>query len=167
MKRITDALELLTWQHDTVAAQLASAARAAAGLPRHRALDALGEALGLHLDVEHALFYPAIGRLVSPGLREELDAEHHALQVALAELLWLDVDDPWGPAALDTLRGRFARHCAWHEQVLFVAAAECLPAAELVALGEAMHAWPIREPAAAARVRPRSTPAGACELTRS
>jgi hypothetical protein len=141
MTRISDALELLTAQHAELDALVADVV--AAGLDpqaRARTLGELADKLTTHLAVEQELFYPSIG---SVGARTmvmtEVIAEHVEIKRALADLLWIELDDAdWLPR-LTRLRDLLAGHTGWQEDILFEAVARTMSSESLAEIGEQLR----------------------------
>lgn len=130
-------LELLSRQHAEIDALLA---RLAAEPVRPDLVDQLVERVTAHLAAEQEILYPAAATLVSSDVMCELMLEHAAIKRAAADLLWLDGDDPHVEAQLAALAGLLDGHTRWQEQELFAAVAAELPAGQLAALADALHA---------------------------
>lgn len=140
MKRISDALELLTAQHDELVALLAQIPPLT-GERRGLALGELADKLTTHLAAEQELFYPALGGEVTTPPADEWRAEHERLTEAVGELLGLDAASPAVAPLFASLSALFADHVRAQEDGLFVTVAEAVPAAELTALGTELDEW--------------------------
>ena len=125
MTRISDALELLTAQHDELV-ELASAAKRD---PRKVGL--LADKLATHLAAEHDLFYPSVAALAPTD-------EHDQLLAALAAVLASPSAEL--VARIDALVQLIELHVA-REDELFIAISQLLPEGALVEIGEQLHAW--------------------------
>jgi hypothetical protein len=132
MNRISDALELLTAQHEEIERLLGELTTAG---PDARLFGELADKLTTHLSAEQELFYPSIAGAVPPPA--ELIAQHARIKRVVADLLWRELDDD-GLALLRTL---FSHHIREQEGGLFMAVAEAMPAAALCGVGEQLRAW--------------------------
>ena len=125
MTRITDALELLTAQHDELVELVATAQRDPG------VLGELADKLSSHLAVEQEILYPSLA--AAPQ-----NEEHEALLTALADVL----ASP--PATLNArlavLADRLELHVA-REDELYIAMSEMLPDAVFAELGAQLIAW--------------------------
>lgn len=130
MTRISDALELLTAQHDELE-QLVAELIAAHGDPR--ILVELADKLTTHLAAETELFYPSVVA-VAPV------EEHAELKAVVADLMLRPLDDPERDALVERLRLLVELHVA-REDELFCAIAELMPTATLVGIGDQLQAW--------------------------
>lgn len=130
MTPISDALELLTAQHE----QIEDLFEQVWQIGDESAFVELADKLATHLALEQELFYPAIGSRLSDCVHEELLAEHNAIKVALAELSWIGTGDPEFRERLADLGSLIIGHASWQEDELFEAIAETMTAAELAAL---------------------------------
>lgn len=132
MKQIADALELLTAQHDDIAAELAAIPTVeASGLAR--ALGALADDVATHLAVE-AQFLATLG-IHAP------EAEHDHLRAALAELLAMDMASPALGARIAAFTARWSAHATTQEHTMFIALAETLEPSVLADIGTQLGAW--------------------------
>lgn len=125
MTRITDALELLTAQHDELVELVATAQR------DPRVLGELADKLSSHLVAEAELLYPQLAAATQ-------DAEHEALMNALADVL----ASP--PATLNARLVRLGELLELHvarEDELYIAMSEMLPDAVFAELGAQLLAW--------------------------
>lgn len=141
MQRISDALELLTAQHDEIEMLLTEIADAANLDRRTRAITELADRVTVHLAAEQVLFYPAVSTVMSREVHAELLAEHCEIKRVLADLLWLDGDDTRLERKLFALKSLFDCHATWQERDLFETVAESISAAELTALGTEITDW--------------------------
>ncbi|HVK84975.1 MAG TPA: hemerythrin domain-containing protein [Kofleriaceae bacterium] len=150
MDRISDALELLTAQHDEIERLLAVVSTSGSPESRHRARIDLAELLPLHLALEQELFYPNMATVISNDVLRELVAEHGEIKRILADVLWAELDDDELERELSMLHELFEVHRAWQESYLFETVAEARDAFELAQLGAQMHEWVERLSIAAA-----------------
>jgi hypothetical protein len=145
MTPISDALELLTAQHEEIDDLLATARQTRAP----STFDELADKLVAHLALEQELFYPVVATAIARDVLDELVQEHVAIKRVLAEIVWLGADDPDVGARLSELAFLLAGHCSWQEQQLFVTVAESMSCDALLALGTRLQAFDAL-PAAAA-----------------
>ncbi|MGE0399441.1 MAG: hemerythrin domain-containing protein [Kofleriaceae bacterium] len=141
MQRISDALELLTAQHDEIEALIAEIADTVNPDRRAQAITELADRLTVHLAAEQVLFYPAVSMLISREVHQELLAEHAEIKRVLADLLWLEGEDMRLERKLASLKALMDIHATWQERELFETVAETRSAEELVALGTEITAW--------------------------
>src|SRR6185503_5910208 len=99
MPVITDALELLTAQHE----QIEDLYEQVRQIGDESAFIELVDKLNTHLALEAELFYPAVKRHLPDPLREELLAEHAAIRKVLGDLQWHSLEDATFRAQLDAL----------------------------------------------------------------
>ena len=133
---ISDALELLTAQHE----QIDDLFELFATLRDPDALDELADTLTLHLSVEHELLYPRLSPPLTREILDELTAEHDEIRRVLAELVWFGVSDAEFEPRLDWLGTLLEGHVGYQEDELFTRAAEAMTGAELVDLGTRLAA---------------------------
>ncbi len=141
MQRISDALELLTAQHDEIEMLLAEIADTANPDRRTQAITELADRVTIHLAAEQVLFYPAVSTVMSREVHTELLAEHAEIKRVLADLLWLDGDDTRLVHKLSALKALVDCHATWQERDLFETVAESWSAEELTALGTEITNW--------------------------
>jgi hypothetical protein len=138
MPAIDDALELFTAQHE----QIEDLYEQVRQIGDEAAFVELADKLATHLALEAELFYPAIGRHLSPAVMSERADEHAAIKQVVAELPWLaSPRDPAFRRTLARLGELLAGHTAWQEDELFPAAASALSPSELAALCERFYAF--------------------------
>lgn len=145
MRPITDALELLTAQHEEIDGLLAQARRTGDGT----GIAPLVARLVAHLALEQELLYPVVAPVMSRDVLDEVLREHLAIKLVLAELVWRGDDPPDVAANLTYLAALLAGHAGWQEQRLFVAAAEALSPETLAELGGRLHTYVTTFPIAA------------------
>jgi hypothetical protein len=138
---ITNAIELLTQQHDEIEALLVEVAATGSESVRTGALSELADKLTLHLAVEQELLYPAADPMISTAVYTELLAEHQEIKRILADLIWLEQEDRRFARKLLSLQQLLQLHEAWQENELFVRLANGLPAPRLADLGTEVHSW--------------------------
>jgi hypothetical protein len=141
MQRISDALELLTAQHDEIDALIAEIGSTANPDRRSQAITDLADKLTVHLAAEQVLFYPTVSMLISREVHQELLAEHAEIKRVLADLLWLDGENARLERKLSALKALLDCHSTWQEQDLFETVAEQRSAAELAELGTEITDW--------------------------
>lgn len=138
---ITNAIELLTQQHDEIEALLVEVSAINSPSARTGALSELADKLTLHLAVEQELLYPAADPLIGPEVRAELLAEHQEIKRILADLIWLEQEDQRFARKLVGLQQLLQWHEAWQEAELFVRLSQGLPAPRLADLGVDVGSW--------------------------
>jgi hypothetical protein len=135
MKRISDALELLTTQHE----QIEDLFEQVRQIGDEAAFVELVDKLSTHLAMEQELLYPAMSKRLSRDVIAELDAEHREMKKLLAELAWLGTRDREFRAKLDDLGVLLGGHAAWQEDELFTAAAETMTRDQLANLCDRIY----------------------------
>jgi hypothetical protein len=130
MTPISDALELLTAQHE----QIEDLFEQVRQIGDEAAFTELVDKLSTHLALEQDLFYPVIARQLAPATMDELHAEHAAIKRLIGEMVWLGTRDAEFRAKLGELGTLLVGHSSWQEDELFTAAAESLTRDELAAL---------------------------------
>lgn len=137
MRPISDALELLTAQHEVIEFLVIQVQQTYDS----DAFDELTENLVAHLALEQELFYPAIASAMSADVEDELLAEHAAIKGVLAEMIWLGVDDKDFGAKLAELSILLDGHCGYQEDSLFEVVAETLADEQLASLGYELQSF--------------------------
>jgi hypothetical protein len=127
MPVISDALELLTAQHE----QIDSLLDLVAALHDPDALAELADTIAQHVSVEQRLLYPQRALQLPRDIYDELLAEHDELRRVLAELVWRGVDDDDFVAELANLRVLLDGHVAYQEDELFTRAAAAMSVSQL------------------------------------
>lgn len=138
---LTNAIELLTSQHDEIEALLVEVAATGSDSVHSGALSELADKLTLHLAVEQELLYPAADPLITPEVHAELLAEHGEIKRILADLIWLEREDQRFAQRLVSLQALLQVHETWQELELFVRLARGLPAPRLENLDHDVHSW--------------------------
>jgi hypothetical protein len=133
---ITDALELLTAQHE----QIEDLYEQVRQIGDEAAFIELVDKLTTHLALEQELLYPAVSTL-SPEVRNELIAEHSAIKRVLGDLVWLGTRDAEFRAKLADLGQLLIGHATWQEDELFTRAAETLSRDALAALCDRCYSF--------------------------
>ena len=146
MTGIVDVLALLTAQHDQIEDLLV---RVADPATRALAFTELADLLPSHLALEQEVFYPAVGSLFGRALMDEVMAEHCEIKRVLADLLWIDIDDPRFGRKLAALAQLLDGHCGWQEDRMFASVAESVAVETRLALGARMQQSLELEPLAA------------------
>ena len=137
MRPISDALELLTAQHEVIEFLVVQVQQTYDA----DAFDELTEKLVAHLALEQELFYPAITVALSSDVEHELVAEHAAIKRVLAEMVWIGVEDPDFGGKLIELSSLLDGHCGYQEDLLFEVVAETLPSDRLATLGDELQSY--------------------------
>lgn len=140
MQRISDALELLTAQHDEIEALISEIADTQNPDRRNQAITELADRITVHLAAEQVLFYPSVSTLISRKLHTELIAEHAEIKRVLADVLWLDAGVQ-RDRKLSALKALVDCHATWQERELFENVAEARTEEELAALGTEITNW--------------------------
>jgi hypothetical protein len=130
MTPISDALELLTAQHE----QIEDLYEQVRQIGDEAAFVELADKLATHLALEQDLLYPAMSKQIAPDVMSELLAEHVSIKQVLADLVWLGTRDPDFRPKLVRLGDLLVGHSAWQEDELFTAAAESMSTEELASL---------------------------------
>ncbi len=132
MKRIADALELLTAQHEELDLQLKKIDTVASA-QRALALGLLADKLATHLAAEQQLL----------DLLEVTDYadDHDRVRNALADVLALDVEAAEMPARIEALGAVLGKHTTWQEEILFVMLAETVEPTVLEQVGALLGEW--------------------------
>lgn len=130
MPAISDALELLTAQHE----QIEDLFEQVRQIGDEAAFVELADKLSNHLALEHDLFYPAIAAHLSAPVLDELTAEHTAIKQALADLSFMPIRSASFRGKLNELGNLLFGHSAWQEDELFTAIAESVEKDELARL---------------------------------
>jgi len=140
-KTTTDAIELLTSQHDEVD-ELFLMIEKTADEDRKRAyFEELADKLAAHAKIEETFFYPAALSAATRDLVVESVEEHLAMKRTLADLLELDVGDEHFAAKLKVLQEQVQHHAREEEEgKLFPDVKKLLDEEELGALGGEMLA---------------------------
>lgn len=132
MKRIVDALELLTAQHETISAELAvlptvDASRFA------NVLGELADQITTHLVIEEQ-FLTMLGISIPVF-------EHEGLRLAVAELLAVEMTSPALRDRIDTLTARWSAHAAPQDEAIFISLAEIVTPKLLEEIGAQLGTW--------------------------
>ena len=135
MQPITDALELLTAQHDDIDVLLTAIDQAPSPGRRSQLITDLADQVTIHLAVEQELFYPAVSML-----SDDVLAEHAEIKRVLADLLWR-VHDERGGHTLARLRNLLSAHATRQEGEVFETIAETRTRAELAQIGDDITGW--------------------------
>jgi hypothetical protein len=130
MTPISDALELLTAQHE----QIEDLFEQVRQIGDEAAFTELVDKLSTHLALEQELFYPAMRQQLKPTVLDEILAEHAAIKKLLGDMVWQNPREAEFRAKLNDLGVLLAGHAAWQEDELFTTAAETMSEGELAAL---------------------------------
>jgi hemerythrin-like domain-containing protein len=130
MKRIADALELLTAQHDEIASLLTLLQHDA---DRVHLLGEVADQLATHLVCEHDL--------LEHLHIDEIGDDHTRLQAALEAVFQTELTSSEMPARIARFSEIFARHVRWQEDVVFVTLAETISPDVLERIGAQLAKW--------------------------
>jgi hemerythrin superfamily protein len=140
MDDTTDALELLSDQHDEVLDVIARL-EAADDDEKDELFRELADMIAAHSTVEEKLFYPTVMSEQTAALLLEATEEHLAVKRVLADMLELSPDDDHFDAKLTVLRDEFRHHAKDEEEnKLFPIVRQLLGADERAALGNELVA---------------------------
>ena len=136
------ATELLKTDHAEIRALLAELARATALAPgatasrvRWQLIETLGNALDVHMELEHEMFYPAVREIEGAvSLVQAAELEDDEVRELLAVVLGMDAGDHEAAVKIDDLQKAFLHHASEEERVVFRKVRELDPA-ELERLG--------------------------------
>jgi hemerythrin superfamily protein len=141
MDTTTDALELLTSQHDEVDELFAMIEKTADADRKQAYFTELADKLAAHAKIEETYFYPAVSAKSTRDLVVESTEEHLSIKRVLADLLDLDAGDEHFDAKLKVLKEQVEHHAREEEEgALFPKVKKLLSADELSALGGEMLA---------------------------
>lgn len=132
MKRIIDALELLTAQHEAISSELAEISTVEVNALA-RALGELADQVATHLTVEEQ-FLTMLG-LVVPTV------EHDELRLALADILASDLSSPELSTRIADFSERWVAHSGSQEQTIFIPLAETIMPHVLKDIGMQLGTW--------------------------
>jgi len=156
----TNALELLTQQHEQVQALIEEIEDSDDPSERSRLFESLADQIAAHTTIEEKLFYPAVMHETTRELLVEAVEEHLAVKRVLADMMELDPNDEHWCAKLIVLRDQFVHHAQDEEEdQLFPQVRELLDEDQLAALGNELLAMFERllEKGAPRRVVPSET----------
>ena len=141
MKNTTDALELLTMQHDEVDDLIAQIEDSDDGEEKMELFQELADKLAAHATIEEKLFYPTV---MTDGTEEQLlesTEEHLAVKRVLADMLAMEATDDRFDAKLSVLKEQVRHHARDEEEgKLFKKVRRMFDADELAALGNELLA---------------------------
>jgi hypothetical protein len=130
MKRIADALELLTAQHDEISSLLTLLQHDA---DRVHLLGEVADQLATHFVCEHDL--------LEHLQIDEIGDDHARVQAALADVFQTELDAAEMPARIARFSEIFARHVRWQEDVVYVTLAETISPDVLERIGAQLAKW--------------------------
>jgi hemerythrin-like domain-containing protein len=130
MKRIADALELLTAQHDEIASLLTLLQHDS---DRVHLLGEVADQLATHLVCEHDL--------LEHLHIDEIGDDHARVQAALEAVFQTELNASEMPARIARFSEIFARHVRWQEDVVFVTLAETISPDVLERIGAQLAKW--------------------------
>lgn len=136
MKASTDALELLSDQHDEVLDLIEQIEDSDDRDVKARLFRELADRIAAHATIEEKLFYPSVMSERTNDLLIESTEEHLAVKRVLSDMLELDCDDEHWSAKLIVLRDEFQHHAKDEEEgKLFPIVRKELDADQLAGLG--------------------------------
>jgi hemerythrin superfamily protein len=136
MTETTDALELLTMQHDEVDELIGQIEDSDDPAEKAELFGELADKLAAHATMEEKLFYPSVLAKETEDLLIESTEEHLSIKRILADMLMLDVDDPHFDAKLTVLKEQVRHHARDEEEgELFPKVRKMFDEDELAALG--------------------------------
>lgn len=130
MKRIADALELLTAQHDEISSLLTLLQD---GGDRVHLLGEIADRLATHFVCEHDL--------LEHLHLDEVGDDHGRVQATLEAVLQTEVDSSEMPTRIARFSEIFARHVRWQEDVVYVSLAETISPDVLERIGAQLAKW--------------------------
>ena len=141
LKKDIDALDLLTEQHDKVAALIEQIENEELIERKQFLFDELADNIAAHATIEEKLFYPSVRAEQTQEILLESTEEHLAIKRVLADMLATDVDDERFDAKLSVLREEVEHHAREEEeQILFPKLRRMMSQEQLTALGAEMLA---------------------------
>ena len=136
MTETTDALELLTMQHDEVDELIGQIEDSDDPAEKAELFGELADKLAAHATMEEKLFYPSVMAKQTEDLLIESTEEHLSVKRILADMLTLDVEDAHFDAKLTVLKEQVRHHARDEEEgELFPKVRKILSKDELGALG--------------------------------
>ena len=139
MDTTTDALELLTSQHDEVDELFAMIEKTDDAERKQAYFEELADKLAAHAKIEEVLFYPAVNAKSTHEIVVESTEEHLSIKRVLADLLELDVEDEQFDAKLKVMKEQVEHHARVEEEgELFPKVKKLLDKEGLAALGGEM-----------------------------
>lgn len=133
-----DAIELLTSQHDEVAALFEQCQRAA-GMQKQTIFDRIADRLAVHAAIEEHHFYPAVKSAGTAELLLKAVQEHYEMKQQIAELIDMGVDGEDFDDKLIQLAEAVRHHVKDEEEpVLFPKVREAVDQETLEAIGNQM-----------------------------
>jgi iron-sulfur cluster repair protein YtfE (RIC family) len=139
-----DAIELLTRDHDKVRG-LFKQLEKATGRQRDELFATLTQELELHTKVEEQFLYPVMDRVkAAHEMVQESYAEHHQVDVIIAEMRKLSSDSDQWKAKLTVLQEDVEHHADEEEKELFPQVKKALSKEELDEMGRNIEAMKAR-----------------------
>lgn len=136
MRDTTDALELLTMQHDEVEMLIEQIEENDDADEKAELFRELADKLAAHSTMEEKLFYPSVMDESTEELLLESTEEHLAVKRVLADMLAMDVEDERFDAKLSVLKEQVRHHARDEEEgELFPKIRRAFSQDELAALG--------------------------------
>ena len=136
--KATDLLEKDHAELEECLAQLARSTSAELKV-RRQLIEDLADALEVHTEIEHEIFYPAVRALTgAEALVDHGEQQHQHVTDVLAEVLGMDPGAEEMDARIGDLRKAFREHVAEEEKGMFRRARD-LGARELDGLGEELQ----------------------------
>jgi Hemerythrin HHE cation binding domain len=116
----SDAFELLTDQHEEIEELIARLGLTTDPGDRVELVREVADKVTAHLASEQEILYRVAGPLISDPVMYEMMIEHITIKRQIADLLWLETDDPRFESMIDTLTTLCNGHALWQEHELFV-----------------------------------------------
>jgi hypothetical protein len=132
MKRIADALELLTAQHEAISLELTELPTVQVS-DLARALGELADQVATHLAVEEQF-------LAMLGISDSVSARNE-LRLALADILAMDMTSPELNRCIAAFATRWNAHATSQEHTIFISLAEIVTPHVLEDIGLQLGAW--------------------------
>src|SRR6266511_2869666 len=107
------ATDLLERDHAELKERLAELARSTPAdlKARRQLIEKLADALEVHAEIEHEIFYPAVRAIAgAEALVERAEQQHQQVRDFLAEILGMDPGDEAIDARIDALDQAFLQH---------------------------------------------------------
>lgn len=139
MDTTTNAIELLTSQHDEVDELFAMIEKTDDAERKRAYFVELADKLAAHAKIEETLFYPTVMAKQTREILVESAEEHLSIKRVLADLLELDVEDEQFAAKISVMKEQVEHHAREEEEgKLFPKVKKLLDGDELAALGGEM-----------------------------
>jgi hypothetical protein len=138
--QLSPAFELLTDQHDEIEELIARLGLTTDPGARVELVREVADKVTAHLASEQEILYRVAGPLVSDPVMYEMMIEHLTIKRLIADLLWLETDDPRFEAKVDALTTLCNGHALWQEHELFARVESAFTREQLADLGAKLRA---------------------------